>query len=81
MLDTSLFSRFLQKIQVSQTQKEKIQALLHQYNIKNDFAVQENTIILRTVSMVQKRELFLKKESLEQVVYELLGKRYRIKIY
>lgn len=81
MLDTSLFSRFLQKIQVSQTQKEKIQVLFQQNNIKNDFDVQENSIILHTVSVVQKRELFLKKESIEQSVCELLGKKYSIKIH
>lgn len=80
MLDNSLFSHLLQKISTSYTHKEKIQSILKECGIKNSFTVKGTHIQLQDISSVQKRELFLKKESIEQKIQQEVGKKYVLKV-
>lgn len=79
MIENDLFSKILQPLLKKKSEIDAVSNILRSY-IKNDFTVKINrsNITMQSISTIQKKEIFLHKDEIEQKLEEILGKKYII---
>lgn len=79
MIEEGLFSRFLKPLLQKKNEKDLILSVLNKsFQKKLDIEIRNQNIIIKKVSPIQKRELFLQKELIENDIEIALSKKYTI---